>query len=186
MPGRLVGDAIFVSLPTGVTVSTTSRSLRRIFRSLQVFSRDDRKAGALMMSTAVLGLLCANFPGLSRLYQAGISWIPLSQLPPANSLHISLGEWIQDGLLTVFFLVTGLDLRQEMTSGSLRHPKQALLPLLAALGGVLAPIALYLLINASSPATISGWAVPTATDVAFSLAALQVIAPKQAPPCKPS
>lgn len=131
-----------------------------------------------MMACALAGLILANLPetglGLSTL----AAWIPLD-LP--GGLNLSLKNWIQDGLLTIFFLTMGLDLRQEAATGTLRDHRQVLLPMLAALGGVAVPILIYCLLNLGSPAGLCGWAVPTATDVAFSLAALQLLLPKAGP-----
>ncbi|WP_161522263.1 Na+/H+ antiporter NhaA [Bifidobacterium xylocopae] len=170
-----------MSLQMGVTVPRPGRRFHNFTYHLHTFAEDDRKAGLLMMSAALAGLVCANVPKLGQLYQVAVSWVPLSDLPTSRHLDLSVGGWVQDGLLACFFLVTGLELRQEMTSGTLQRPKQALLPLLSATGGVAVPIAVYVLINLKSPITAGGWAVPTATDVAFSLAALQILAPRTSP-----
>ncbi|MBH9981041.1 Na+/H+ antiporter NhaA [Bifidobacterium sp. W8114] len=131
-----------------------------------------------MMACALAGLILANLPETGPGLNALAAWIPLD-LP--GGLNLSLKDWIQDGLLTIFFLTMGLDLRQEAATGTLRNHKQVLLPMLAALGGVAVPILIYCLFNLGSPAGLRGWAVPTATDVAFSLAALQLLLPKAGP-----
>ena len=131
-----------------------------------------------MMACALAGLILANLPETGPGLNALAAWIPLD-LP--GGLNLSLKDWIQDGLLTIFFLTMGLDLRQEAATGTLRDHKQVLLPMLAALGGVAVPILIYCLLNLGSPAGLRGWAVPTATDVAFSLAALQLLLPKAGP-----
>ena len=131
-----------------------------------------------MMACALVGLILANLPETGPGLNALAAWIPLD-LP--GGLNLSLKDWIQDGLLTIFFLTMGLDLRQEAATGTLRDHKQVLLPMLAALGGVAVPILIYCLLNLGSPAGLRGWAVPTATDVAFSLAALQLLLPKAGP-----
>ena len=131
-----------------------------------------------MMACALAGLSLANVPETGPGLNALAAWIPLD-LP--GGLSLSLKDWIQDGLLTIFFLTMGLDLRQEAATGTLRDHRQVLLPMLAALGGVAVPILIYCLLNLGSPAGLRGWAVPTATDVAFSLAALQLLLPKAGP-----
>ena len=131
-----------------------------------------------MMACALAGLILANLPETGPGLNALAAWIPLD-LP--GGLNLSLKDWIQDGLLTIFFLTMGLDLRQEAATGTLRDHRQVLLPMLAALGGVAVPILIYCLFNLGSPAGLRGWAVPTATDVAFSLAALQLLLPKAGP-----
>lgn len=190
MPGRLVGGKNtsvdrrgfkshmsfrFLSshLPLSTLITSSWLRLRRL-------AQDDRLCGLIMLLAAVLGLVCVNVPRAAEPYQAISTWIPfhggLSDLVPG--LDMNLKEWVQDGLLTIFFLVIGLDLRQEISTGTLHSPRQTLLPMMAALGGVIAPIGIYLAINQINPIGIRGWAVPTATDVAFSLAALRILAPQ--------
>src|SRR5262249_6525441 len=86
---------------------------------------------------------------------------------------MSVGTWFSEGLLSIFFLLVGLEIRREMTSGELSDPRAALLPVLAALGGVLAPAAIYLGFNRGPSA--QGWSVPTATDIAFTLGILALM-----------
>ena len=141
-------------------------------------AENDRVTGLFMMACALAGLILANLPETGPGLNALSAWIPLD-LP--GGLNLSLKDWIQDGLLTIFFLTMGLDLRQEAATGTLRDHRQVLLPMLAALGGVAVPILIYCLLNLGSPVGLRGWAVPTATDVAFSLAALQLLLPKAGP-----
>ena len=148
------------------------------FAALSSLAENDRITGLFMMACALAGLILANLPETGPGLNALAAWIPLD-LP--GGLNLSLKDWIQDGLLTIFFLTMGLDLRQEAATGTLRDHKQVLLPLLAALGGVAVPILIYCLFNLGSPAGLRGWAVPTATDIAFSLAALQLLLPKAGP-----
>ena len=148
------------------------------FTALSSLAENDRITGLFMMACALAGLILANLPETGPGLNALAAWIPLD-LP--GGLNLSLKDWIQDGLLTIFFLTMGLDLRQEAATGTLRDHRQVLLPMLAALGGVAVPILIYCLFNLGSPAGLRGWAVPTATDVAFSLAALQLLLPKAGP-----
>ena len=148
------------------------------FAALSSLAENDRITGLFMMACALAGLILANLPETGPGLNALATWIPLD-LP--GGLNLSLKDWIQDGMLTIFFLTMGLDLRQEAATGTLRDHRQVLLPMLAALGGVAVPILIYCLLNLGSPAGLRGWAVPTATDVAFSLAALQLLLPKAGP-----
>ena len=86
-----------------------------------------------------------------------------------------MGEWAADGLLAVFFFLVGLELKREFVSGDLRDPAKALVPVAAAFGGVAVPAVLYTVVNLSSPLTLRGWAIPTATDIAFAVAVLAII-----------
>ena len=152
--------------------------LSNFFTALSSLAENDRVTGLFMMACALAGLILANLPETGPGLNALSAWIPLD-LP--GGLNLSLKDWIQDGLLTIFFLTMGLDLRQEAATGTLRDHRQVLLPMLAALGGVAVPILIYCLFNLGSPTGLRGWAVPTATDVAFSLAALQLLLPKAGP-----
>jgi NhaA family Na+:H+ antiporter len=95
---------------------------------------------------------------------------------PIEIVHVDLtaGQWISDGLLAIFFLLAAIELRHELTRGELASPRKAIVPVVAALGGVVAPAAIFLLL-VRDPALASGWPVPTATDVAFALGALAIL-----------
>jgi len=140
-------------------------------------------SGIVLLLAAALALAWANSPWAGA-YQA--LWqlrLPLA-LPgvlPAQDLHF----WVNDGLMTVFFLVVGLEIRRELHEGALSDPKVATLPAMAALGGVAVPALLYLLVNAlaagAEPLARRGWAIPTATDIAFAVGVLS-LAGKAVPP----
>lgn len=93
----------------------------------------------------------------------------------ASTASMSLAEIINDIFMAIFFLLVGLEIKYEMTVGELTNIRQAILPVAAAFGGVLVPIVIYLAFNASSPETIGGWGVPTATDIAFALGVLSLL-----------
>ena len=96
--------------------------------------------------------------------------------PSALHLDLTLGEWAADGLLAVFFFVAGLELKREFVAGDLREPRRAVLPVLAAVGGMIMPAVLFTVINlGTGDGALQGWAIPTATDIAFALAVLAVI-----------
>nr|WP_231980592.1 Na+/H+ antiporter NhaA [Tessaracoccus coleopterorum] len=100
-------------------------------------------------------------------------------------LDLTLAQWAADGLLAVFFLVVGLELKQEIVTGSLRNPRQAAVPVLAAVGGMAVPAIVYVAVVTAAGATdaLQGWAIPTATDIAFALAVLAVFGRGLPVPC---
>jgi Na+:H+ antiporter, NhaA family len=132
--------------------------------------RKETVGGVLLLVGTVIALVWANSPwaaGYQALRDAGIG-------PEALHLHLSLGTWAADGLLAIFFFVAGLELKREFVAGDLRDPRRAVLPVAAAVGGMAAPAVIYVLVNLGTGA-LRGWAVPTATDIAFALAVLAVI-----------
>ena len=147
----------------------------------QTASRTDRirrwvssetTGGLLLLGAALVAVLFANSPwrdGYTRLSESRLG-------PAALHLDLTLAHWASDGLLAVFFFVVGLELKRELVTGSLRHPKEAAVPMLAAVGGMLVPAAFYtvLVVLTRDTSALSGWAIPTATDIAFALAVLAV------------
>jgi Na+:H+ antiporter, NhaA family len=134
--------------------------------------RTETVGGVLLVVAAAVALLWANSPW-------GDAYRALSDLrvgPVALHLDLTLHEWAADGLLAIFFFVAGLELKREFVAGDLRDPRRAALPVAAALGGMAVPALLYTLISApAGPSALLGWAIPTATDIAFALAVLAVI-----------
>jgi NhaA family Na+:H+ antiporter len=143
----------------------------RVHRSARVFASLPTSAGLTLLLTALLAILCANTP-LAPLYEGAMS-AHIGIGPVGSLLSLTTREWISEGLFTLFFLIVGLELRRELTVGSLTSRRAALLPLLAAIGGVVTPALVYLALNRGAAAR--GWAIPTATDVAFSLALLALL-----------
>jgi Na+:H+ antiporter, NhaA family len=132
----------------------------------------DVVGGTVMISAAVIALIWANSPW-QDVYEA------LSEFvigPAAVHLDLSLATWAADGLLAIFFFVVGVELKHEIVAGSLRNPRQAGVPVFAAVGGMVVPAVLYtviVLVLEPGPA-LHGWAIPTATDIAFALAILAI------------
>jgi NhaA family Na+:H+ antiporter len=123
----------------------------------------------LLLVAAGLGLLLANLPTHDAI--AGILHAHLAV--PGTGLDLSIAHWISDGLLAIFFLVVSMELQYELTRGELNSLRKALQPAIAAAGGVLVPIGVYLLVAAGAD-TAGGWPIPTATDIAFALGVLAV------------
>lgn len=142
----------------------------RVQRSARVFASLPASGGIALLTAAALALVCANTP-LAPLYTY-LAALPFGIGPPGSTLSMPVAEWFSEGLLAIFFLLVGLDIRQELTTGSLTSPRAAFLPIIAAVGGVLAPAAIYLLLNSGVAAP--GWSVPTATDIAFALGILAI------------
>jgi NhaA family Na+:H+ antiporter len=136
--------------------------------------RRETVGGALLLVATVVALVWAN-SGWSDGYTA------LKDFrvgPEALHLHLSLGTWAADGLLAIFFFVAGLEVKREFVAGDLREPRRAAIPVLAAVGGMAAPALVYVAVNLWAGAgsdTLTGWAIPTATDIAFAVAVLAVI-----------
>jgi NhaA family Na+:H+ antiporter len=140
--------------------------------------RTETTGGLLLVGAAALALIWANSPWAAA-YRS-LSAVTIG--PAAWHLDLSLAAWASDGLLAIFFFVAGLELKREFVAGDLRDPRQAVLPVAAAVGGMAVPAALYVAVNAGADGgALAGWAVPTATDIAFALAVLG-LAGKHLPP----
>ncbi len=133
--------------------------------------RTETVGGVLLLIAAIAALLWANTP-LSHSYEA-VSDFHIG--PSALGLDLSVQHWAADGLLAIFFFVAGIELKRELVAGELRDPKAAALPVIAALSGMIVPALVYVLVNKTGGGSLSGWAVPVATDIAFALAVLAVI-----------
>ncbi len=131
--------------------------------------RTETVGGVLLLAGALIALAWANSPWRES-YQVIQDW---SFGPAAWKLNLSLASWAGDGLLAIFFFVAGLELKRELVVGELRDPARAALPVVAAIAGVIIPAFLYYAIAGGNASR--GWAIPTATDIAFALAALAVM-----------
>ena len=132
--------------------------------------RAESIGGALVITTALVALVWANTPGAPSYHDLR----DLQVGPASLHLDLTLGTWAADGLLAIFFFVAGLELKREFVAGDLRDPRRAALPVAAAVGGMVAPAMVYVVINLAD-GDLAGWAVPTATDIAFAVAVLAVI-----------
>lgn len=167
--------------------------LRRSWKTVCKIANNERTSGLIMLGFALAGLMLANLPFTSPIFEAvshtqiGISY---------TNIHMSISHWVQDGVLTIFFLTVGLDLKHELIAGSLRDPRAAAMPMICAIGGMVVPPILFAgtvtifselhagqeIMRLTSGALPSldmvraGWAIPTATDIAFSLAVLALFA----------
>jgi NhaA family Na+:H+ antiporter len=128
-------------------------------------------SGVVLLAAAALALACANSP-LAHAYEA--LWEKRLSLGVPLLAAYDLRFWVNDGLMSIFFLLVGLEIRREIHDGTLSDPRVATLPIIAAAGGVLAPALLYILIASGAPVR-RGWAIPTATDIAFAVGVLSLI-----------
>lgn len=140
----------------------------RARRALAAFLENEAAGGYVLMIAAALALVVANSP-LAETY--------------FHVLHLKLGpmgaqHWINDGLMALFFLLVGLEIKREVLDGQLSRPADVLLPGAAALGGVVLPALIYLAFNRAHPESVAGWAIPSATDIAFALGVLALLGPR--------
>jgi NhaA family Na+:H+ antiporter len=157
--------------------------VRPLVRPFTEFFRREAAGGIVLLSSSVLALLLANFDwGVARYFPA----VWEQQLRIAINgfvLEKSLLHWINDGLMTIFFLIVGLEIKREVLEGELASLQKAALPMVGAVGGMVMPALLFTLFNRGTP-TASGWGIPMATDIAFALAVLQLLGSRVPLPLK--
>ncbi|MEW7987368.1 MAG: Na+/H+ antiporter NhaA [Candidatus Thiodiazotropha sp.] len=144
-----------------------------ISKWLQDFMRQDSSSGILLIFAAILAMILENSP-LSWFYDALLDTpveIRIGELQLAKPLLL----WINDGLMAVFFMLIGLEVKREFLEGELSSLDQIILPGLGAIGGMLVPAAIYYWLNQSDPVALNGWAIPAATDIAFALGIISLL-----------
>lgn len=129
-------------------------------------------AAAVMVVAAIAAVICANSGAYEAIHH--ILMEPIHVGIGSHAMAISIEVFVNDFLMAIFFLLVGIELKYEMTVGELRRPRQALLPMLAAVGGVVVPATIYMLLNRGS-GSAQGWAIPMATDIAFALGVLSLL-----------
>jgi NhaA family Na+:H+ antiporter len=156
----------------GINLAPWEKSFDRILLPLEEFIHRQTTSGVLLMLCAVVALAIGNSglqPGYEHFLHQELS-IALGDKLFSLSLH----HWINEALMVLFFLVMGLELKREILVGELSSPRQALLPIVAAIGGMVVPAALYYVCNPTGPAAV-GWGIPMATDIAFAIGALSLL-----------
>ena len=158
--------------PDGLFIAEVQGRNKRL-RQLIQFTHSSTKAAAIMLLAAIVALVVANTPAHGPFLEFWHTQVSIG----IGAFHgeMSFAYIINDIFMAVFFLLVGLEIKYEMTAGELTNIRQAILPILGALGGVLAPIAIYLAFNATHPEAFMGWGVPTATDIAFALGILSLL-----------
>jgi NhaA family Na+:H+ antiporter len=134
-------------------------------------AKSDTLGGLIMLAAAALALIWANSPWVASYRET----LALGIGPAALGMRKTLELWISDGLRVVFFLYVGLEIKREMVEGHLSSRDRIALPAIAALGGMMVPALIFLAFNRSDATAVRGWAIPCATDIAFSLAVLRVV-----------
>ena len=141
--------------------------------TIRNFLQMESAGGLLLMAGAALALVAANSP-LADYYDLFIETpveVRIGRLEIAKPLLL----WVNDGLMAVFFFLVGLEVKREILEGELSRPSNVLLPALGAVGGIVAPVGLYVLFNYGDPVGMNGWAIPAATDIAFALGILMIL-----------
>lgn len=136
-----------------------------MIRMIRSFLKTEAAGGVLLVMAAIAAMLIANSP-VNELYQHALH---------AYVFGMSLSHWVNDGLMAIFFLLIGLEVKRELIEGSLKSKEQALFPAIAALGGMLAPALVYTWFNSADPTASQGWAIPAATDIAFALGIMALL-----------
>ncbi|MGI2067166.1 Na+/H+ antiporter NhaA [Shewanella sp. MF08487] len=142
-------------------------------KAIRNFLSQESAGGILLLVAVALAMLMANSP-LASLYQGFLSTDVQIKIGVLN-IHKPLLLWINDGLMAIFFLLIGLEVKRELLEGALSSVAQASLPTFAAIGGMIVPAGVYLLFNYGDPVTQAGWAIPAATDIAFALGIMALL-----------
>lgn len=133
--------------------------------AIRQFMKMESAGGMVLIIAAILAIIVANSP-LAPFYDSFFQF---------SIAGLSLSHWVNDGLMAIFFFLIGLEVKRELIEGALNTTEKAIFPAIAALGGMLAPALVYLYFNYSDPLTISGWAIPAATDIAFALGVMALL-----------
>ena len=148
------------------------RPIQRLKRPFAAFIHVESASGVFLLICAAIALIAANSP-YADAYQH--FWHQELRVAIGDfELPYPISHWINDGLMVIFFFVIGLEIKRELVVGELSHPKKVVLPVVAALGGVIAPVAIYLAFQYGKPGQ-SGWAVPMATDIAFVVGCMSLL-----------
>lgn len=157
-------------IPTSEDRSTLERASDRA-GAFAEFLREETTGGKLLIAATALALLWANLAAGSY---AGFWDTVVDPGPSWLHLHLTLADWAADGLLALFFFVAGIELKRELVVGELSDRRAAALPILAAVGGMIAPALIAIVASGGAAAADGGWAVPVATDIAFALGVLSL------------
>ena len=147
--------------------------IQHITKPFKYFFKLEAASGLVLLFAAILALIISN-GNLSDYYFSALeTYITLGTKD--FGLKLSVLHWINDVLMAIFFFFVSLEIKREFLQGELSNPKQAMLPIIGAVGGMVVPALFYILINYSNSATLNGWAIPSATDIAFSLGVLSLL-----------
>ena len=144
--------------------------IQHITKPFKYFFKLEAASGLILLFAAILALIISN-GSFSDLYFSTLDKYILIGVK-GFGLKLSVLHWINDVLMAIFFFFVSLEIKREFLQGELSNPKQALLPIIGAVGGMAIPALFYIVVNYSNSATLNGWAIPSATDIAFSLGVL--------------
>ena len=142
--------------------------------ALRQFLRTEASGGIALIAAAALAMLVANLPATAALYEGALHVVT----GPTISAHhgpMTVHLWINDGLMAIFFLFVGLEIKREFLDGRLSSWERRRLPIIAAAAGMIAPALVYLIVTGGDPALVRGWAIPAATDIAFAIGVMALI-----------
>ena len=152
-----------------------------VLRPLRDFLHTEAAGGVALLLAAAVALVWANSPWQDAYVEL---WDTVLRIDIGDwELALDLRGWINEGLMTIFFLVVGLEIKRELVDGELREPRRAALPAIAAVGGMIVPAVLYLAVNAGGDGS-SGWAIPMATDIAIAVGVVSLLGARIAPSLK--
>ena len=147
--------------------------IQHITRPFREFFKLEASSGIMLLFAAVLALIISNGSYSDEYFSILKQYITLGT--ESFGLKLSVLHWINDVLMAIFFFFVSLEIKREVLQGELSNPKQALLPIIGAIGGMVVPALFYIFINYSDSTTLNGWAIPSATDIAFSLGVLSLL-----------
>ena len=147
--------------------------IQHISKPFKYFFKLEAASGLVLLFSAVIALWISNSDLSDDYFKILKTYVTLGT--ESFGLKLSILHWINDVLMAIFFFLVTLEIKREFIQGELSNPKQALLPIVGAVGGMLIPALVYVFININDPATLKGWAIPSATDIAFSLGVLSLL-----------
>ena len=147
--------------------------IQYISKPFKWFFKLEAASGLILLFAAIIALLVSN-SSFSSLYTEVLNTYFFLGIKNFG-IKLSILHWINDALMAIFFFLVSLEIKREFIQGELSNPKQALLPIIAAVGGMVVPALIYIVINLQDPVTLKGWAIPSATDIAYSLGVLSLL-----------
>jgi NhaA family Na+:H+ antiporter len=156
---------------------TAEKAAKKTAEFIVLFLQREAAGGILLMLAATLAVICANTPGIHQVYEKFFHLHLFGWVPGIKTIGLDLSshDIINDALMAVFFFLVGLELKREILEGELSDPRNIMLPVVGAVGGMLLPAIIYSLMNMGDAQAMRGWAVPTATDIAFALGVLTLL-----------
>jgi NhaA family Na+:H+ antiporter len=156
--------------------------IRKSVNALQEFLQLEAAGGIVLMIATVIALICSNSPMAEQYHH--LLELPIVVSVAGQGVSGSVHFWINDALMAIFFFVVGMEIKRELLTGDLSSWKKASLPVVAALGGMLVPALIYISIDSGDPEALRGWAIPSATDIAFAVGVLSLLGSRIPPALK--